>query len=83
MNKNTKKLTITDIEKLTENQVKEIADETMVIKEHNIYFVDLEGYYGYSCLVFKNGHHIHYANDYELHHHGKPMSSLKSFISMK
>ena len=60
--------TITDIENMTENEAKEMAEETAVIKGFNIYFINFPGYFGYSYLVFKNGHHIHYANDYELHH---------------
>ena len=63
-----KNWTITAIENLTEEQAKEMAIDTMEIKEHNIYFVDFNGGFGFSCLVFKNNHHIHYANDYQLHH---------------
>ena len=61
-------MNITEIEKLNETDVKAIASEMMVIKGFNIYFVDIEGAFGYSCLVFKNNHSIHYVNDYELHH---------------
>lgn len=60
--------TITDIEKLTETEVQEIALEAMEIKGFNVYFVNLAGRFGYSCLVFKNNHHIRYADDYQLHH---------------
>lgn len=35
----------------------------------NLYFVDFAGYFGKSMLVYRNGHQIKYANDYELHHH--------------
>ena len=59
---------IRDIESITEKEAQEMALEEMEIKEHNIYFVDFGGYFGYSYLVFKNGHHIYHANDYELHH---------------
>lgn len=68
---------IKEIEALTEKQTREMAIESTVIKEHNIYFVDFGGYFGYSCLVFKNNHHIYYANDYELHHQGKTKEELK------
>ena len=61
-------MTISEIENLTEDQVKAIAISSEVIKGHNIYFVDIDGGFGYSYLVFRNGHSIHYANDYELHH---------------
>ena len=60
--------TIKDIEKLTETEAQEIALESMEIKGDNIYFVNLANGFGYSCLVFKNNHHIKYANDYQLHH---------------
>ena len=45
-----------------------MAIEEMTIKEHDCFFVDFGGNFGYSVLVFKNAMHIHYANDYELHH---------------
>lgn len=59
---------IKEIERLTEKEVKQVAKESINIKEHNCYFVDIDGNFGYSILVFKNGKHIYYANDYELHH---------------
>lgn len=68
---------ISNIESLTEAQAKEISLESMQIKEHNIYFIEFEGGFGYSCLVFKNNHHIHYANDYELHHSKKTREELR------
>ena len=70
-------MNITEIEALTEAQAKEMAIETMDIKGHNAYFIDFEGYFGYSVCIFKNGHHIYYANDYELHHRGKDKNELK------
>ena len=65
---NNKNWNIKEIRSLTETEVKEIALETMQIKEHTIYFVDFEDGFGYSCLVFNNNHYIYYANDYQLHH---------------
>ena len=59
---------ITEIENLTEDDARDMAIETMTIKDHNVYFVDFGGYFGYSALVFMDGMHIHYTNDYELHH---------------
>lgn len=61
---------ISDIENITEKEAREMALEKMELKGHNIYFVDFVGHFGYSKLVFKNGHHIYHANDYELHHRG-------------
>ncbi|MCM1224239.1 MAG: hypothetical protein NC548_58285 [Lachnospiraceae bacterium] len=63
-----KEYKINDIEAMTEADAVAIALETLDVKGHTIYLVDFGGYFGYSCLVFKNGHHIRYANDYELHH---------------
>ena len=71
--------TIKDIEALSEDQAKELSEESMVIKGHNIYFIDFPGYFGYSACVFCNGHHIHYANDYELHHKGRSHEDLKNW----
>ena len=62
-----KEYTIDYIYSLTEVEASASAEEKMVIKEHNIYFMSL-GRFGYSYLVFKNGKHIYYADDYELHH---------------
>ena len=71
---------IREIEALTEREAKAMALETEVIKEHNVYYVDLGEYFGYSCLVFKNKRHIYYANDYQLHHTWcKKPSELKGY----
>ena len=56
------------IRALTIEEARQLAIETMGIKEHECIFVDFEGYFGYSVLVFKDGKHIHYADDFELHH---------------
>ncbi len=68
---------IRDIESIAEEQARKIANDTREIKGYNIYFIDFEGYFGFSYVVFKNGHHIHYANDYELHHKGKSRTELE------
>ena len=73
----TKEWLIRDIESITEEQAREMADDTREIKGHNIYFIDFGGYFGFSYVVFKNKHHIHYANDYELHHKGKSRMELE------
>lgn len=61
-------MTISEIERLTYKEAKENAIEVIKIKEHDCVFINFEGYFGYSVLVFKNGKHIYYANDYQLHH---------------
>ena len=74
-----KDYSIRDIEALTEKQAAEIALETENFKGYQLYFVDFGGYFGYSVLVFADGHHIKYANDYELHHQGKSREELRKF----
>ena len=64
-----KEMNITGIENLTYEEAKNNALESMNIKDHDCFLIDFGGYFGYSALVFKNGKHIYYANDYELHHH--------------
>ena len=61
-------MTIHEIESLKYEEALKLALETAEIKGHQIVFVDLGEYFGYSALVFKDGMHIYYANDYALHH---------------
>lgn len=63
-----KNFNIDMIRALTAEEARQMALETMEIKEHECIFVDFGGYFGYSVLVFKNGKHVHYADDFELHH---------------
>lgn len=63
-----KNYNIETVEALTLDKVQELALEKLTIKEHDCYIVDFGDYFGYSILVFKNGKHIYFANDYELHH---------------
>lgn len=74
-----KEYTIRDIEALTEAQAAKMATEAATIKGHQVYFVDFGGYFGYSALVFADGHHIKHADDYELHHAGKSRAELREF----
>lgn len=59
---------IDTIEKITQAEAEALAEEKIIIKEHECFLIDFEGRFGYSILVFKNGNQVHYANDYELHH---------------
>lgn len=70
---------IKDIEALTEYEVLKMNHEVATINEHQVYFVDFGGYFGYSALVFRAGAHLYYANDYELHHKGKTHEELKAW----
>lgn len=74
---------IHEIESLTENEASAMAERTETIKDHTAYFVNLPPYFNYSVLVFMNGHHIHYANDYELHHRDKTKAELTSLYINK
>ena len=59
---------IDQIQGITEPEAQEMALDAMEIKGHHVYFVDFGGYFKYSALVFADGMHIYYANEYELHH---------------
>lgn len=61
-------MNIKEIQKLTFNEALALANETTEIKGYQVLFVDCGDYFGFSALVFKNGKHIYYANDYELYH---------------
>ena len=61
-------MNIERIESLTFIEAAGMALEKLNIKGHDCFICDLGGNFGYSILVFKNGKHIYYANDYELHH---------------
>ena len=77
MNTTAKNWTIHDIEALTEQQAAEMAEISQDIKGHNVYFVDFGGYFKFSALVFADGQHIKYANDYELHHPDTARAALR------
>lgn len=64
-------LTIEDIRALTEDEAKSISLEEMQIKGHQVYFVNFENAFGYSALVFKDGNHVHHADEYQLHYNSK------------
>lgn len=58
---------ITDIENLKEEEAKAMTSDTVIIKGFNVYFIDFEGYFKYSAIVYGNGRQIRHANRYELH----------------
>ena len=61
-------LNINEIEALSIEEVKTITLEKLYVKGFDIYLVNLGEYFGYSALVFKDNHHIYFANLYELHY---------------
>ncbi len=56
------------IEAMSEDDARALAVETHDIKGFTVYLVDFSGAFGFSALVFKNSHHIRFADDYALHH---------------
>lgn len=72
-------MNINQIQALTQDEVKKMDHEVMTINGHQVYLVDLGEYFKYSALVFRDGHHIYYANDYELHHPNKSRDELKKW----
>ncbi len=81
--KNFSDYNIRDIEALTESDAFTVAEDMEEIKGHAVYFVDFGGYFGFSALVFADGRHIYYANDYELHHKGKSREELRALYVAK
>ena len=79
MSNNTESRTwnIDQIRAISEDEAKRLSSEHMTIKDHDVYFMDFGGYFGYSVLVYANHHHICYASDYEVHHPGKAHEQLK------
>ncbi len=73
------KWNIDAIEALTENEAKDMAEESFEFKGHNVYLVTFDGAFGYSELVYCNGHHIYFANDYELHHPKRAKADLRKW----
>lgn len=71
------------IQALTEPEAQAMALEMLRIKEHNVYLVDFGGHFGFSALVFAEGRHIYYANDYELHHYEHDRAALKAAFVLK
>ena len=78
-----KEWNIDSIQSITEKEAQKMALEQTEIKGHNIYFVDFGECFGYSKLVFKDGHHIYFANDYELHHRGNSYCKGKTREELK
>lgn len=74
------KSTIDRIESMTVTQAEGLAGVNVErIKDHDVYFVDLGGSFGFSALVFYGDRHIYHANDYQLHHSNRSVEGLKEF----
>lgn len=61
-------MTISEIQNLSHEEAMKMALETAEIKGHQVIFTDLGEFFRFSALVFKDGKHVYYANDYALHH---------------
>lgn len=71
------------IEEMPVETAKALAGENVEkIKDHDVYFVDLGDPFGFSALVFFGDRHIHYANDYQLHHRHMNLDELRNFYVM-
>lgn len=70
---------IQQIENCPERVAQLIAEEHKVIKGHDVYFLNLGEYFGYSYLVYLNGHLLRHACDYELHHSRKSKEKLRKW----
>lgn len=77
-------MTINEIELLPMDEANFIAEEKLMIKGFNVYFIDFCDRFGYSAIVFAdNGKQIHYANEYELHNHYWVEKYGKDFLKEK
>lgn len=72
-------MTIYQIEALTEETIQPSVLEHLIIKEHDCYLCNFGYYFGYSIVIFKDKRQIFYANDYQLHHTGRTIDSLRDF----
>lgn len=72
-----------DVKELTLHDARKMADQHVVIKDHDCYFAHLGGRFENSVLVFKDDRHIHYADDFQLHHNHivrkEGLSALRDF----
>ena len=78
-----KNFTYDDIISLSQKEAKKMAPEQETIKGYDIFYVDLKGYFGYSCLVFYGNRHIYYADDFQLHHNGMDEEELRPYYAEK
>lgn len=76
-------MNIHEIEKLTQYEIESMAEEKVDVKGHDVYLVDLGDWFGYSALVCADGHHLKYANDYQLHHRNKTREELRDWYIEK
>lgn len=80
---------IRGIEALAETEAEYLVNalhgEKKAIKQHEVYFIDLRGYFGFCALVFKNGRHIYHADQFELHYkymNGDRKKLYKKFVQI-
>lgn len=74
---------IDDIRSITEEIALVMSDDHEKIKGHDCYFIDFGIGWGYTVLVFFNGHQIRFAGDSALHHHGESRVELKEIYVKK
>lgn len=67
------------IYEITEAEARIMAERHEVVKGHDVYFIDFGGYFKFSYLVFRRGHHMRHASDFELHHPRKTRDQLYKF----
>lgn len=72
---------ISDIHAMSEATAAAHALDKITIKGYEVYFVDFGGHFGYSALVFGNGHHIYHADDFQLHHSRKTPEELRQYYA--
>lgn len=61
---------IDQIRNCPERVARLLMENRAIISGHDICFVDFGGYFGYSCLVYLNGHQLRYAAETERDYYG-------------
>ena len=56
---------VTPVDDITEVEAREYAEDMAIIKDYTVYFAETR--LGFTALVYKNGHHVRYADQYEIH----------------
>ena len=73
------KLDYKGLHTLPEETAREYAEDSASVKGYDVYFIQLEGGYGYSCFVYKDGRIIPYAGDIALNHKDMYRADLRAF----
>lgn len=76
-----------EIQSLTYEEAEYLLSELggckKTVKGHEVFLIDLEGYFGKAALVFLNTQHLYYADEFELHYRYVPTDELNDMFLNK